>query len=172
MSVTTERQWFLLTSKPHKDELAELQLRNQGFDVYRPLAQRLRKQRGRVITCVESLFPRYMFIHLNSVTDNWTPIRSTKGVHGLVRFGASNLPTPVPEQLIWQLQAQEKALGQRAIDLDRFHAGDKVVITEGPFHGLQAVFQKYDGEERVIVLLDILHKTTKYALSPAHLAAA
>ncbi|MFN3786455.1 MAG: transcription termination/antitermination NusG family protein, partial [Thiothrix sp.] len=145
---------------------------NQGFEVYRPLAKRLRKRRGHMVTCVESLFPRYMFIHLNSVSDNWGPIRSTKGVNGLVRFGASNLPTPVPDKLIWQLQAQEENLGQRAIDLDRFHTGDKVIITDGPFHGLHAVFQKYDGEERVIVLLEILHKTTKYTLSPVQLAAA
>lgn len=172
MDIQTARQWYALTAKPHKDEMAEMHLRNQGYAVYRPLAKRLRKQRGKMVTCIESLFPRYLFIHLNGVTDNWAPIRSTKGVSGFVRFGATSLPLPVPTQLITSLQTNEEALGERAIDLDRFHKGEKVIITEGAFHGLEAIFQRYDGEERVIVLLEILHKLTPLALSPVQLRAA
>lgn len=171
MSVETDRNWFLLTSKPHKDEVAEFQLRNQGYDVYRPLAKRLRTQRGKVITKVESLFPRYMFIHLdNGVNDNWAPIRSTTGISSFVRFGAE--AARVPEALILSLKQQEAMLGERAIDLDRFHSGDKVVITEGPFRGLEAIFQRYDGEERVMLLLEILHKPTKLMLNPGQIYAA
>ena len=171
MSVETDRNWFLLTSKPHKDEVAEFQLRNQGYDVYRTLAKRLRTQRGKVVTKVESLFPRYMFIHLDDgVNDNWAPIRSTTGISSFVRFGAE--AARVPDALIATLKQQEVYLGERAIDLDRFHNGDKVVITDGPFRGLEAIFQKYDGEERVIVLLEILHKQTKLALTPGQLYAA
>lgn len=171
MSVNFERNWFLLTSKPHKDELAEMHLRNQGYDVYRPLAKRLRKQRGKMITRIESLFPRYLFIHLdNGINDNWAPIRSTQGVNGFVRFGAD--AAQVPDGLIDGLKSQEKLLGERAIDLDRYHKGDKVIITDGPFKGLRGIFERYDGEERVMILLEILHKQTTLAISPAQLYAA
>lgn len=171
MIVEMARNWFLLTSKPHKDEVAEFQLRNQGYEVYRPLAKRLRTQRGKVITKIESLFPRYLFIHLDDgVNDNWAPIRSTTGISSFVRFGTE--AARVPDTLIATLKDQETLFGERAIDLDRYHSGDKVVITEGPFRGLEAIFQKYDGEERVIVLLEILHKPTKLKLNPGHLYAA
>ncbi len=171
MSVAMARNWFLLTSRPHKDEVAEFHLRNQGYEVYRPLAKRLRTQRGKVITKIESLFPRYMFIHLDDgVNDNWAPIRSTTGISSFVRFGLE--PARVPDELIASLKAQEALFSERSIDLDRYRAGDKVIITEGPFRGLEAVFQKYDGEERVIVLLEILHKQTKLGLNPGHLYAA
>ena len=171
MHSNTQKNWFLLTSKPQKDELAELHLRNQGYEVYRPLAQRLRQRRGKMVTSIESLFPRYLFIHLDGgVQDNWAPIRSTKGVNGFVRFGPE--AARVPEQLIIALKAQENTLGERAIDLDRFHQGDKVIITDGPFHGYEAVFQKYDGEERSFVLLEILKKMTQLPISPAALQAA
>lgn len=165
-----ERQWYLLTSKPFKDELAELKLGKQGYEVYRPLAQRLRKQRGKMIKKTESLFPRYLFIALNEFTDNWAPIRSTKGVNQFVRFGTQ--PALVPSELIINLKSQELALGERAIDLDRFHQGDLVTLTEGPFRGLNGVFMNYDGEERAIILLEILHKQTKLIISPAKLLAA
>lgn len=166
-----QRDWYLLTSKPHKDELAEFQLRNQDYEVYRPLAQRLRKRRGKMVKIVESLFPRYMFIHLdNGVADSWAPIRSTKGVQNFVRFGIE--AAQVPDKLIQALKAQEEALGERAIDLDRYHSGDKVIITDGPFKGIEAIFQKYDGEERVMVLLEILHKQTALFLPPVNIDAA
>jgi len=173
MALETNRDWYLLTSKPRQDERAELQLINQGYEVYRPLAKRLRKQRGKIITTVESLFPRYMFIHLdNGINDNWMPIKSTFGVGGFVRFGM-NMPTRVPDHLILGLKAQSEMLGERAIDLDRFHTGDKVVITSGPFHGLEAMFQSYDGEERVVVLLQLLNcRPSKMVLSPEQVMAA
>lgn len=170
LTSTPERQWYLLTSKPFKDELAEIELGKQGYEVYRPLAQRLRKQRGKLVKKTESLFPRYLFIALNELTDNWAPIRSTKGVQQFVRFGT--YPALVPTDLILNLKNQELALGERAIDLDRFHQGDLVTLTEGPFRGLNGVFMSYDGEERAIILLEILHKQTKLAISPAKLLAA
>lgn len=166
----SERHWYLLTSKPFKDEMAQVELMNQGYTVYRPLAQRLRKRRGKMQTVVESLFPRYLFIELDTLNDNWSPIRSTKGVQSFVRFGTH--AAQVPTDLVLALQAQEKALGDKAIDLDRFHAGDLVLLTEGAFQGLQGVFMSYDGEQRAIILLEILHKQTKMVVSPAKLLAA
>lgn len=170
LTQTIERQWYLLTSKPFKDELAEIELSKQGYEVYRPLAQRLRKQRGRLVKKTESLFPRYLFIALSELADNWAPIRSTKGVSQFVRFGLQT--AIVPTELVLNLKQHEQSLSERAIDLDRFHQGDLVILTEGPFRGLNGIFMNYDGEERAIILLEILHKQTKLAISPAKLLAA
>jgi transcriptional antiterminator RfaH len=164
------KHWYLLSSKPHKDALAEEQLLIQGYEVYRPLAQRLRKRRGKMLKLTESLFPRYMFVHLDTLDDNWAPIRSTYGVNQIIRFG--NEPAQVPQELIDQLKQNEAALGEKAIDLDRFHKGEQVILTDGPFKGLSGVFLSYDGEERAMVLLEIMHSQTKLGISPASLLAA
>ncbi len=163
------KNWYLLSSKPHKDELAELQLANQGYEVYRPLAQRLRKRRGKMVKTIESLFPRYMFICLDRLTDNWAPIRSTIGVSKIVVFG--NNPAVVADELIVALRAEESALGSKAIDLDRFKRDDAVLITEGPFKGISGRFLSYDGEERAMVLLEIMRSKTQLVISPANLMA-
>lgn len=164
------KHWYLLSSKPHKDALAEEQLLIQGYEVYRPLAQRLRKRRGKMLKLTESLFPRYMFVHLDTLDDNWAPIRSTYGVNQIIRFG--NEPAQVPQELIDQLKQNEAALGEKAIDLDRFHKGEQVILTDGPFKGLSGAFLSYDGEERAMVLLEIMHSQTKLGISPANLLAA
>jgi len=149
-------------SKPQKDAYAEEQLNNQGYTTYRPLAIRERRHRGKVIKITESLFPRYLFINLDAVNDNWAPIQSTYGVSSMVRFG--DLPLSVPDTLIDQLRQQESQFQENAIDLDRFQRGDVVSIGNGSFEGLNAVFERYSGEERVILLMNILNAQTKVAI--------
>ncbi|PIE01283.1 MAG: transcription/translation regulatory transformer protein RfaH [Thiothrix nivea] len=170
MKTSSLKNWYLLSSKPHKDALAEEQLLNQGYEIYRPLAQRLRKRRGKMLKVTESLFPRYMFINLDTLDDNWAPIRSTYGVNQIIRFG--NEPAQVPDELIQSLKANEEKLGEKAIDLDKFHKGEQVILTDGPFKGLNGIFLSYDGEERAMVLLEIMHSQTKLGISPAKLIAA
>ncbi|MGB1309961.1 MAG: transcription/translation regulatory transformer protein RfaH [Leucothrix sp.] len=160
-----QKSWYALMSKPQKDAYAEEQLINQGYNTYRPLAMRERRRRGKLIKVTESLFPRYLFINLDAINDNWAPIQSTYGVSGLVKFG--DLPLSVPDSLIDQLRQQENQFQEKAIDLDRFQQGDVVSIASGSFNGLNAVFERYSGEDRVILLMNILNEQTKVAVSTA-----
>ncbi len=162
------KKWYLLTAKPHKDNIAEEQLNNQYFETYRPLARRMRRRQGKMVESIESLFPRYIFIRLDEGVDNWAPIRSTRGVAGFVRFGIE--PAVVDERLIELLKQREHEYSENAIDLDRYKKGDKMVIERGPFKGIDALFHSYNGEERAIVLLTILHKQTKLEISPAEIS--
>ena len=48
--------------------------------------------------------------------------------------------------------------------LAALNEGEKLLIKEGPFSGLEAVFESYDGNERVIILLNFLNKQQKLTL--------
>lgn len=165
MSLNNNKLWYALMSKPQKDAYAEEQLNNQGYTTYRPLAMREKRHRGKVIKVTESLFPRYLFINLDAVNDNWAPIQSTYGVSSLVRFG--DLPLSIPDSLIDQLKQQENQFQEKAIDLDRFKQGDIVTIGGGSFEGLNAIFERYSGEERVILFMNILNEQSKVAVPVA-----
>jgi transcriptional antiterminator RfaH len=39
-----------------------------------------------------------------------------------------------------------------------FHSGDSVVIADGPFAGIEAIYQTADAEHRAFILLEILAK--------------
>ncbi|WP_339845785.1 transcriptional activator RfaH, partial [uncultured Halopseudomonas sp.] len=91
-------QWYLIQCKARQDERAELNLRNQGFICYRPVHQVERLRHGKRVRLEESLFPGYLFIHLNYLSDNWYSIRSTRGVLRLVGF--DHQPTAVSPQII------------------------------------------------------------------------
>ena len=165
MTGENSKGWYVLTCKSRQDAYAEEQLNNQGYTTYRPLAVREQRRRGKLVKVTESLFPRYMFVELDTERDNWSPIRSTYGVSGFVRFGDVVVSAPVG--LVTSLKQREAQYQDRAIDLDSFHRGDVVSIKSGPFEGVNAVFERYNGEERAILLMNILHEQAKVTVSPA-----
>jgi len=170
MEEKEKKSWWLVTTKAQKEEYAEANLNNQGYETYRPLAKRLRTRRGIEKTVIESLFTRYIFIHLDQLNDNWAPIRSTFGVSDFVRFG--NNPAKVPDLVIEILKEKEDLLAQRAIDLDRYKKGDRVrVEQEGAFKDMEGIFQNYDAEHRTVILLNILNSETLLATRPSEISA-
>jgi transcriptional antiterminator RfaH len=44
-------------------------------------------------------------------------------------------------------------------------AGDKINILGGPFEGLETVYSRTDGQQRSIVLINILHQQTRISLA-------
>jgi transcriptional antiterminator RfaH len=44
-----------------------------------------------------------------------------------------------------------------------------VQIKDGPFAGLEAIYQLDDGERRAMVLIELLHKPSRITLAPASL---
>lgn len=83
-----------------------------------------------------------------------TTINATRGVSHFVRFGAQ--PATVPSTVIHQLSVYKQP--DNITDPDTPFSGDDVVITEGAFEGLQAIFSEPDGEARSMLLLNLLNK--------------
>lgn len=151
-----ETAWYLVHCKPRQDERAEEHLLRQGYACYRPRLQRERLVRGRRQSVVESLFPGYLFIQLKP-DSNWSPLRSTRGVNRLVRFG--EYPLQVPSSLIDSLQERTPSEPQPLLQ-----PGDRVRIVDGSFAELEAIFLSMDGEERVVLLMKLLNREHRLSL--------
>ena len=154
--------WYLVHTKPRQENVALDNLLRQSYECYMPtlLAEKIRK--GELTLVEEPLFPRYIFIRLGLGLEakSWGPIRSTLGVSRLVRFGSE--PAKVPDELIALLQDNEARIKNSPKKI--FEPGQRVVITQGPFVGLEGVFQTNDGEQRVMILIEILSKTVSMKL--------
>lgn len=146
--------WYLVHTKPRQEDIALANLERQGYECYLPQMriERIRRRKAEVST--EPMFPRYLFIRLDSSDQgkSWSPIRSTLGVSQLVHFGAR--AAKVDDTLVDLLRQRERALPTEAM----FHSGDSVVITDGPFAGIEAIYQTADAERRAFILLEILAK--------------
>jgi len=166
-SGSREKRWYLVYAKPRQEELAKENLERQGYQSYLPLIRNPRRRLGRRVIRIEPMFPRYLFIRLDTETDNWAPIRSTVGVSKLVRFGMH--PSPVPDELIEYLRSRDNSAGVQDLPMHVFKKGQKVVIEEGPFRGYEGIYMARTGQERVLVLLDIVGRTAKAQVNLEHL---
>lgn len=151
--------WYLLFSKPRQEIRAQMNLVQQGYSVFLPTLLTEKVLGDRVVESQEPLFPRYLFIRLDDVHSNWLPIRSTLGVSQLVRFGDKY--GRLPEGLVQGLMGVER---QRR---NLLNTGDAIRVTDGPFKGLEGVYQQPDGSQRVLVLMSLFSKPQSLSLPVA-----
>ena len=140
------KNWYLIKTKPQQEAIATQNLTNQDFDVFFPKVVIKNK--------TTPLFPNYLFIQLDDKAQNWTPIRSTRGVSNFVRFGLSF--AKVPNQIINLIKTQQQQTIEKMINICSHHKGDYLEIQTGVFKGQQAIFQNYNSSDRVTVLLKLI----------------
>jgi transcriptional antiterminator RfaH len=159
-------RWYLIHTKPAREVLAEVNLRRQGYQVYHPRLLRPTRIHGRWVDRVASLFPRYLFLRLEVGHQDMGPVRSTLGVANIVRFGYDY--AVVPDAIVENLRAHaDSETGLHRLHGRAFEPGSKVRIIAGVFEGLEGVFQRESGDERVMLLLGLLGRDTLVQLPAA-----
>jgi transcriptional antiterminator RfaH len=117
--------------------------------------------KGRLVKRVVALFPRYLFVRLEEGRQSLAPVRSSLGVSDVVRFGTNY--AVVPGKVVRDLRAREEPASglHRLVGSEPFVRGAPVRVWTGPLDGLEGVFERHDGAERVIVLLSLLGQETR-----------
>jgi transcriptional antiterminator RfaH len=149
-------QWYLIHSKPLAETTAQANLERQGYTTYLPRLVQVVRRQQRWTESVVPLFPRYLFLHLDAGLQSLRPVHSTVGVCNIVRFGARC--AVVREEVIAELRGCADPLSglHRLKMAARFSRGTRVRITAGPFCGINGIFERADGAERVTILLNLL----------------
>jgi transcriptional antiterminator RfaH len=153
-------RWYLVHTKPSREALAQDNLERQGYEVYCPRIRQRVRWRERARERITALFPRYLFLHLDEGRQSLWPVHSTIGVATVVRFGFQY--TVVPESVIRELQQRanpDTGLHQLT-SASMLARGAKVRFSAGAFDGLEGIFQRPAGADRVVVLLSLLGRDT------------
>ncbi len=159
--------WYVIHTRPRQEQRALSNLQRQGYQCYLPMIAIEKLTRKCLGVIAEPLFPRYLFINLDASRygQNWSPIRSTWGVSGLVCFGSE--PAKINSDLIDLLRQQEQGLSQEPQRL--FAKGETLLVAEGPFAGLQAIYQMASGENRAMVFIELMGKSAQMQIAPVNL---
>jgi transcriptional antiterminator RfaH len=154
-------KWYAIRIKVNRERDVEKRLRDLHLEVFQPW-MRARRRIGSKFHWVQvPLFPGYIFCRLDMVLSG-KAARYSPGVKDFLSFGSRI--AEVGEDIIDALR-ERCPDGIAQIDSVRAKPGDTVRINEGPFSGLEAIFeQKLKGSERVAVLLDILGRQTRIVL--------
>jgi len=163
--------WYLVHTQAFAEMKAASHLRRQGFSIYLPRYLKRRSHARRVETIAAPLFPRYMFVVVDQMTQRWRSIHSTVGVNHLVCNGDE--PAIVPPGIISELRAREDEHGFIRLDIgSQFKPGDKVRVVDGAFHDCLGIFERVTDRERVAILLDLLGRKVRVVLDEHSLAIA
>ena len=83
-------------------------------------------------------------------------------------FRSGEHPARADDELVARLQEREQGKPVKKL----FLAGDKVTITQGPFAGLEAIYQSDDAQERSIILLEIMSRAARLRIETSSLTPA
>jgi len=145
--------WYAISTKPHQDDLAELNLRRMGVETFNPQVKQHKIIRRKKRVCTSPLFPGYLFAKF-SMGQHYRNVLYTRGVRRVVAFGEQ--PAIVDEALIEAIKCR-LCEGFFATSESHFMPGQVVRIQEGPLRGLEAIFEKQmTGPQRAVLLLRAL----------------
>lgn len=149
-------RWYLIHTKPSAESVAQTNLERQGYEVYLPRLMQWTVWRGQRRERIAPLFPRYLFLRLREGHQPLGPVRSSTGVANVVRFGSRY--AVVGDEVVAELRTQaDPVTGLHRLRPRRpLTVGTVVRITVGPFDGLEAIFERPAGVDRVVVLLKLL----------------
>jgi len=147
--------WFAVYAKPRQEHIALENLERQGFHCFLPMAVNPYQRRTEHKPRIEPLFPRYLFLNAIAGQQSLGPVRFTRGVCGLVRFGMqlATVPEPVIETINRRRDPQTGLVQLQPVPVE---VGDKVRVFDGPLAGLEGIFRERKGARRALLLMRIL----------------
>jgi len=152
--------WFAVYTKPRMERKALEHLCRQNFECFLPLAENPYQRRSRPkAQRIEPLFPRYLFLKAIPEQHNLAPVRSTQGVVSMVRSGTHLVV--VPPDVIQALHARiNQETGLIRLYPVTVQPGDRVRVFDGPFAGVEGLFQAANGEQRALLLIELMGRQT------------
>jgi transcriptional antiterminator RfaH len=164
-------RWYVVHTQTNGETRADEHLRRQGFKTFLPVFLKRRRHARKTETVKRPLFPRYMFVQIDTAAQGWHAIRSTAGVNGLV--GGEAGPIPVQQGVVESLSALQKTDGHVRVPAQRkFLPGASIRVVDGLFASALGLFESMSDNDRVSVLLDLLGRRVRVVLDSESVASA
>ena len=150
--------WYVLQFKPNSHFQAKKNLDRQGFETFLPLDDTTSRKSSRFINTSKPLFPGYMFIRFDKAESEWHKINSTYGVSRLITFNShlKSIPTKFVDSLMKRYDLSGKLL-----PIKKLKKGDQIKVLKGPFANFIATVEKYEDDQRIWILMDLMGRKSK-----------
>jgi len=145
--------WYVIQTKPKKEEEAKSYLSTKGVEVFNPLMETFLLRNGRMNKELKPLFPNYIFGKFD-LTQNYPLVRWARGVKRVLGFG--EYPTPVSEEAVELIKERTDTRGIVRLRC-HFQANDLIRVKSGPLKDLLGIFESWISDsERVRILLNLV----------------
>ena len=160
-------RWYVIRTKPRKETVVEKRIADLGLEVFLPWLRSRRRIGSRYQWVLVPLFPGYLFCRLDLLLSGKVA-RYAPGVKDFVKFGSRI--AEIEEDVVSSIRSRCPG-GVAEIKPRPYRTGEHVMIKEGPFAGLEAIFEReMMGSERIAILLELLGRQTRLVLSSEMIA--
>ncbi len=129
--------WYVVRSKPRKEDWLHNQLAALQMEAYYPRLQASSKALHTYKA--KPYFPGYLFVHIDLELTGRSAMQWIPGSLGLVTFGDE--PASVPDGLLQRIRYRVDELNRSEDKASSsLKRGDEVAIHSGPFAGYEAIF--------------------------------
>jgi transcriptional antiterminator RfaH len=145
--------WYVIQTKPKKEEEAKSYLSTTGLEIFNPLMETFLPRNGRLSKEFKPLFPNYIFGKFD-IGQDYNLVRWARGVKKILGFGGNF--TPVSEEAVELIR---KRTDSNDIVRKNYHfePNELVRIKSGPLKDLLGIFDRWASDsDRVRVLLNLL----------------
>jgi transcriptional antiterminator RfaH len=145
--------WYVIQTKPKKEEEATSYLSTKGVEILSPLLETFTTRNARITKELKPLFPGYIFGKFD-LEQNYPLVRWAKGVKCILAFGG--YPTHISEEVVQVIKERTDTQGVVRIS-QHFRPNDVVRIKAGPLKDLLGIFERWVSDnERVRILLNLI----------------
>ena len=131
-----------------------------------PEIERWSRRRDRKKRISYPIFPGYLFINTELNGGSRLKVIKTKGVVRIL--GNKGIPTAIPENQIEAIQ--------RIVDDNKeispypyMKTGQMVRVISGPLNGVEGIFISDKGKGKLVISVDILHRSVSVAIEEANI---
>lgn len=159
--------WYVVATKTGCEDTAIDSLMSQMYQVFAP---KIVVERHGLAPKREWAFSGYVFVQFDPLIQAASSINYAYGVSKLVSFG--NVLATISDHLMDILKARFEQ--QKTIVISGPStcpkAGESVIITSGPFRGVEAVFLESDGKNRSMIMLSMLGTQHTIKVDNSHIS--
>jgi len=131
------RSWHVLRTEPRAEYLAADLLAEDGLEVYFPRVKAPEQRTGHDDT---PLFPGYLFLKFDPLTEVWPSFRSGHRVSGWVSF--QGMIPAVPDDIMTELKQTVESLNSGNGLWQRYRQGEKVRVVSNNIDSLAEIVEE------------------------------
>ena len=160
----TKPTWYALYTKPRHERKVSNHLLQDGFRTFFPQIERWSRRKDRKKRILAPLFPGYLFINAQLKGNNRLKVIKTNGVVRVL--GSNGIPVAVPEN---QIESIQKIVETNTVVYSHRYLkkGRTVRVVSGPLQGIEGIFLSEKGNGKLVVSVEILHRSVSVDIDEA-----
>ncbi len=162
LAQSAELFWFAVQTRPRHEKRVAGELQEKGIQALVPLSSQKRKWSDRERVVEFPLFPQYVFVRVAQTLAARVAVLRTNGITSFV--GTRGIGIAIPEEQIERIQrVTEQVIPVTAHPF--LNVGERIRIRGGALDGLQGILTAVNGEQNLVVSVDLIQRSVAIQLS-------